>query len=411
MARVMLTDRSVAALQPKEKRYDVADSKRVGLRLRVSTAGVKTWVFVKRIRGESKLRSHTLGRFPAISLSEAREKALTLEKEAVEGVDRKAEVKNMQTVRTILDRYDEMHLAQLRTGKQRRKQIEVAFGNRLDDPMNKVERRHLQEFIDKVAGKGTKVLANRYKAAISAFTSFAWKRGYIDHNIGAGLAKAPGKEKPRDRLLSLTEVRAIYDAAGLLSPLWTPIIRLLILTAQRRGDIVGLRHSEIDFDKRRIDLPGSRTKNGKPHIVHLSEPALEIVATMKQEAEQKAEQEAEKKNGQVQPICDLMFTTTGTTSVSGFSKVKVEIDKLLPEDMAPWTFHDFRTAFATIMAEGGADEGIVDRILNHSASASAASAVARVYNLSAQLDKRAIVLDRWAELVTKRSAKVVSIAS
>jgi len=392
MSRVRLTDRAVAALQPKDKRYDVSDSLRVGLRIRVAPTGVKTWVFEKRIRGESVLRSHTLGRFPVISLGEAREKALTLEKEAVEGVDRKAEVKNLQTVRAILDRYDEMHLAQLRTGKQRRKQIEVAFGTRLDDPLNKVERRHLQEFIDKVAGKGTKVLANRYKAAISAFTSFAWKRGYIDHNIGAGLAKAPGKEKPRDRVLSLNEVRAIYDAAGLLSPLWTPIIRLLILTAQRRGDIVGLRHSEIDFEKRRIDLPGARTKNGKAHIVHLSEPALEIV------------------NG-VTPKNDLMFTTTGTTPVSGFSKVKVEIDKLLPEDMEPWTFHDFRTAFATIMAEGGADEGIVDRILNHSASASAASAVARVYNLSAQLDKRAIVLDRWAELVTKRSAKVVSIAS
>ena len=392
MSRVRLTDRAVAALQPKDKRYDVSDSLRVGLRIRVAPTGVKTWIFEQRIRGDGRLRSHTLGRFPVISLGEAREKALTLEKEAVEGVDRKAEVKNMQTVRTILDRYDEMHLAQLRTGKQRRKQIEVAFGSRLDDPLNKVERRHLQEFIDKVAGKGTKVLANRYKAAISAFTSFAWKRGYIDHNIGAGLAKAPGKEKPRDRVLSLNEVRAIYDAAGLLSPLWTPIIRLLILTAQRRGDIVGLRHSEIDFEKRRIDLPGARTKNGKAHIVHLSEPALEIV------------------NG-VTPKNDLMFTTTGTTPVSGFSKVKVEIDKLLPEDMEPWTFHDFRTAFATIMAEGGADEGIVDRILNHSASASAASAVARVYNLSAQLDKRAIVLDRWAELVTKRSAKVVSIAS
>jgi integrase len=392
MARVMLTDRSVAALQPKEKRYDVSDSKRVGLRVRVAPSGIKTWVFEKRVRGEGQLRSHTLGRFPVITLSEAREKALTLEKEAVEGVDRKAEVKNMQTVRTILDRYDEMHLAQLRTGKQRRKQIEVAFGSRLDDPLNKVERRHLQEFIDKVAGKGTKVLANRYKAAISAFTSFAWKRGYIDHNIGAGLAKAPGKEKPRDRILSLTEVRAIYDAAGLLSPLWTPIIRLLLLTAQRRGDIVGLRHSELDMEKKRIDLPGARTKNGKAHIVHLSEPALEIV------------------NG-VTPKNDLMFTTTGKTPVSGFSKVKVEIDKLLPKDMEPWTFHDFRTAFATIMAEGGADEGIVERILNHSASASAASAVARVYNLSAQLDKRAIVLDRWSELVTKRKAKVVSIAS
>lgn len=391
MARVMLTDRSVAALQPKEKRYDVSDSKRVGLRVRVAPTGIKTWVFEKRIRGESVLRSHTLGRFPVISLAEARDKALTLEKEAVEGVDRKAKGLRDETVRTVLDEYEKRHLAQLRTGKDRRKQLDAALAKHLDKPIIKLERQHLRDFVEKVAETGTLIAANRYRAALSAFATYAWKRDLIDQNIGAGLPSAT-REKPRDRLLTLTEVRAIYDAACLLSPLWTPIIRLLILTAQRRGDIVGLRHSEIDFDKRRIDLPGSRTKNGKAHIVHLSEPALEIASA-------------------VTPTNDLMFTTTGKTPVSGFSKVKVEIDKLLPEDMAPWTFHDFRTAFATIMAEGGADEGIVDRILNHSASASAASAVARVYNLSAQLDKRAIVLDRWAELVTKRSAKVVSIAS
>lgn len=391
MARVMLTDRSVAALQPKEKRYDVSDSKRVGLRIRVAPTGVKTWVFEKRIRGESVLRSHTLGRFPVISLAEARDKALTLEKEAVEGVDRKAKGLRNETVRMVLDEYEKRHLAQLRTGKDRRKQLEAALAKHLDKPIIKLERQHLRDFVEKIAESGTLIAANRYRAALSAFATYAWKRDLIDQNIGAGLPSAT-REKPRDRLLTLNEVRAIYDAAGLLSPLWTPIIRLLILTAQRRGDIVGLRHSEIDFDKRRIDLPGSRTKNGKAHIVHLSEPALEIASA-------------------VTPTNDLMFTTTGKTPVSGFSKVKVEIDKLLPEDMAPWTFHDFRTAFATIMAEGGADEGIVDRILNHSASASAASAVARVYNLSAQLDKRAIVLDRWAELVTKRSAKVVSIAS
>lgn len=391
MARVMLTDRSVAALQPKEKRYDVSDSKRVGLRVRVAPTGIKTWVFEKRIRGESVLRSHTLGRFPVISLAEARDKALTLEKEAVEGVDRKAKGLRDETVRMVLDEYEKRHLAQLRTGKDRRKQLDAALAKHLDKPIIKLERQHLRDFVEKVAETGTLIAANRYRAALSAFATYAWKRDLIDQNIGAGLPSAT-REKPRDRLLTLTEVRAIYDAAGLLSPLWTPIIRLLILTAQRRGDIVGLRHSEIDFDKRRIDLPGARTKNGKAHIVHLSEPAFEIVSA-------------------VTPTNDLMFTTTGKTPVSGFSKVKVEIDKLLPEDMAPWTFHDFRTAFATIMAEGGADEGIVDRILNHSASASAASAVARVYNLSAQLDKRAIVLDRWAELVTKRSAKVVSIAS
>lgn len=396
MSRVRLTDRSVAALKPKDKRYDVSDSLRVGLRVRVATSGVKTWVFEKRIRG-GQLRSHTLGRFPVISLGEAREKALTLEKEAMEGIDRKAEAAKQKDVKEVLDEYEQKHLSQLRTGQERRRQLNQALARHLNQPISSVTRQQLQVFIDGVSDRGAKVLANRYKAALSAFAGFAWRRGYTEHNIGAGLSNAT-REKPRDRVLTLEEVRSIYDATEFLSPLWRPLIRLLILTAQRRNDIAGLRYREIDFDRRRIDLPSARTKNGKPHIVHLSDPALALVEAFKPE-----------NDNETPP--DLLFTTTGTTAVSGFSKVKNHLDKLLPEDMEPWTFHDLRTAFATIMAETGASEGVVDRILNHAASGSAASAVARVYNQSQQLKPRAAVLDHWAALVTQESADVVRIAS
>ena len=395
MSKVRLTDRSVAALKPKDKRYDQSDSLRVGLRVRVSPSGMKTWVFEKRIRG-GPLRSHTLGRFPVISLSEARDKAFTLEKEAMEGVDRKAETVGKQTVSSVLDTYEQLHLTNLRTGAERRKQLNTALAKYLDHPISKLERRDFQAFIDKVASSGSLVHANRYKAALSAFAGFAWRRGYTEHNIGAGLSNAL-REKPRDRVLSLDEVRAIYDAAEFLSPLWKPCIRLLILTAQRRSDIAGLRFSEIDMEKKRFDLPAARTKSGRAHIVHLPDPALELVATLKSKEESK-------------PSCDLLFSTTGKTPVSGFSKVKQQLDELLP-DLEPWRFHDFRTAFATTMAETGASEGVVDRVLNHSASASAASAVARVYNHSKQLKQRAAVLDHWAALVTQDSADVVSIAS
>ncbi|WP_170459637.1 tyrosine-type recombinase/integrase [Ruegeria arenilitoris] len=390
MSRVRLTERSVAALKPKEKRYDVSDSLRVGLRVRVAPSGLKTWVFEKRIRG-GPLRSHTLGRFPVISLSEAREKALGLEKEAMEGFDRKAEAEKRKSVLEVLDDYEQKHLVQLRTGKERRRQLDNALKKHFRKPISSLERRELQAFIDGVADSGAKVLANRYKAAISAFTGFAWRRGYTEQNVGAGLSNAT-RERPRDRVLSLKEVRAIYEASEFLSPLWTPLIRLLILTAQRRSDITGLREGEVDFEKRRIDLPSVRTKNGKPHIVHLSDPALDIVSGI------------EPKNG-------LYFSTTGKTPVSGLSKVKKQLDGLLPDDMEPWTLHDLRTAFATTMAETGASEGVVDRILNHAASGSAASAVARVYNQSQQLKPRAAVLDHWAALVTQESADVVRIAS
>ncbi|WP_280638086.1 integrase family protein [Shimia sp. R11_0] len=390
MSRVRLTDRSVAALKPKEKRYDVSDSLRVGLRVRVAPSGLKTWVFEKRIRG-GPLRSHTLGRFPVISLSEAREKALGLEKEAMEGIDRKAEAEKRKSVLEVLDDYEQKHLVQLRTGKERRRQLDNALEKHFRKPISSLERRELQAFIDGVADSGAKVLANRYKAALSAFTGFAWRRGYTEQNVGAGLSNAT-RERPRDRVLSLKEVRAIYEASEFLSPLWKPLIRLLILTAQRRSDITGLREGEVDFEKRRIDLPSVRTKNGKPHIVHLSDPALQIVSS-------------------IEPNNGLYFSTTGKTPVSGFSKVKKQLDCLLPDEMEPWTLHDLRTAFATTMAETGASEGVVDRILNHAASGSAASAVARVYNQSQQLKPRAVVLDNWAALVTQDSADVVRIAS
>lgn len=392
--RVRLTDRTVAAIKPKDKRFDVSDSLRIGLRVRVSPSGIKTWVFEKRIRG-GHLRSHTLGRFPIISLSEAREKAIVLEKEAMEGIDRKAEVLGQQSVSSVLDIYEQLHLANLRTGAERRRQLDTALSKHRDTPISKLERRNFQAFIDQVAATGSLVHANRYKAALSAFAGFAWRRGYTDQNIGAGLSHAL-REKPRDRVLSLQEVRAIYDAAEFLSPLWRPCNRLLILTAQRRSDIAGLRHSEINLDQKRFDLPASRTKSGRAHIVHLSYPALELVNSLKPENES-------------EPASDLLFSTTGRTPVSGFSKVKQQLDEMLP-DLEPWRFHDFRTAFATTMAETGASEGVVDRVLNHSASASAASAVARVYNHSKQLKQRAMVLDKWAESVTTRTADILSIA-
>jgi len=387
--RVRLTDRSVAALKARQKRYDVSDSVRVGLRVRVSPAGNKTWMFEKRIRG-GQLRSHTLGRFPVISLSEAREKAIILEKEAMEGKDRKAEVVGQQTVAAVLDIYEQLHLANLRTGAERRKQLNTALAAYMDTPIAKLERRNLQSFIDKVAASGSLIYANRYKSALSAFAGFVWKRSYTEQNIGAGLANAL-RERPRDRVLSLDEIRAIYDASEFLSPLWRPCIRLLILTAQRRSDIAGLRFSEINMDRRQIDLPAERTKSARAHIVHLSAPALELVENLKRQH-------------------DLLFTTTGITPASGFSKVKTQLDEMLP-DLEPWRFHDFRTAFAIAMADAGESESVVDRVLNHAASGSAASAVARVYNHSKQLPQRAAVLDHWGALVTQHSADVVRIAS
>ncbi|NRB20919.1 MAG: tyrosine-type recombinase/integrase [Rhodobacteraceae bacterium] len=161
----------------------------------------------------------------------------------------------------------------------------------------------------------------------------------------------------------------------------------MLLTAQRREEVFSLRRSEIEIEHTRIVKPGSLTKNGKAHITHLSDAALREIKALCDRLPDD------------QPT-DLLFTTTGRTPVSGVSKAKARLDGFLGEGFGPWRLHDIRTAFATAMVEAGIPETVADRILNHSASGSAPSAVARVYNQAELLPQRADALNRWADMVT-----------
>lgn len=397
-----LSNRYLESLKtPAAGRLEISDTKRVGLRFRLSSSGRATWVYEKRVKGGHK-RKHTLGTWPEpVGLSRARSLALEIEAEAARGFDRVAELEARKisdeiakvaqlTVQKVLDIYSELHLSGLKTGSERKHQIEISIPDHLGRPISDLTRKDLQGAVDAKVKAGRRVSANRVRSALLAFTNWAWERGYIDCQIGAGVAK-PTTEHARDRVLSIQEVQAIYNSSHDLGNLWGPAVRLMLLTGQRRGEILKLRWDEVQIDKTRIVKDGRATKNGKPHITHLSPPALSEITALDNER------------------TGYLFTTTGTTPISGVSKVKQRFDKLLGEDFAPWRFHDFRTAMATALAESGEPETVVDRILNHSASGSAPSAVARVYNQSAQLPQRAAALDKWAEMVTQERVVVVKM--
>lgn len=362
-------------------------------------------MYEKRIKGGPK-RKHTLGSWPEpVSLSAARSMALELEAEAAKGIDRIAEAAAKRkadaakqakrlTVREAVNLYDQLHLSNLRSGSERKRQLEQSLAAHLELSVEEITRRDLQAAIDAKASSGRKVYANRIRTALMAFANWAWKRGYISEPVGAGLTKATN-EAARDRVMSLAEVRQVWQATFELGDFWGPPFRLLLLTGQRRSEILGLRWDEVELKKSRITKPGSRTKNGRTHITHLSDAA-------KNELSQLAGVDGQAKG--------LVFTTTGTTPVSGVSKVKLRLDKQLGADFEHWRLHDIRTAMATALAEAGEPENVVDRILNHSATGSAPSAVARVYNQAEMLPQRAAALDRWAEMVTSESAQMLRLA-
>lgn len=388
-----ITDALVRSVPvPAEGRIEISDTVRPGLRLRVSSNGRRVWMFEKRVKGGAK-RKHTFGTYPELSVKEARAMALEIEIEAMKGVDRigdavriaeekeRAALNAMKVCQALVN-FDAMHLSNLRTGAEVRRSLDLALMAHMDQDMATLERKDLQALIDAKAVSGAKVNANRLKAYLSKFAKFSFTRGYTASNIGLGLEKA-FKEVPRERVLSVKELRQIWQATYSLSNLTGPLIRLLMLTAQRRNEIAKLQWDEVHFDASCLILEGKRTKNGNGHITHLAPAALEELRLRRELS-----------------TCKFVFSSTGRTPVSGFVSIKRALDRLLPEDFAPWTFHDFRTAFATEMAERGAPESIVDRILNHAAVGSAPSAVARVYNRAQFLMERKQILRRWAQVVT-----------
>jgi integrase len=417
IAKLELTDLFLRAMKaPAEGRVEFYDTKRKGLRIRHYPSGKMTWLYQKQIKGGPR-RALTLGTYPTMSLASARDLALSIEAEAQTGVDRvevkaeafrkaEAEALAARTVGEILELYVVNHIRRnLKEGNskterevQLRTHLEALLTKRIDS----IKRVDLQRIVDKKAAEGKVTMANRLRAAFTAFFGWALKCNHIEVNPSDGLQSA-GKEVPRDRTPSLKEVQEIWAASFKMGDLWGPFFRLCILTGQRsRSDILAMKWSWIDIEGSRFEVP--IPKNSKAHIVHLCEDA-------------KAELTAIKLR-QVDRPSDFVFTTTGVTAASGSANAKEKLDLLIAAartdqkvpPMEKWVIHDLRRAQATALAEAGFDETVVDRIQNHVASGSRASAVSGVYNKAQRLPERARALDAWADMVTGRSGNVVHIA-
>ena len=159
----------------------------------------------------------------------------------------------------------------------------------------------------------------------------------------------------------------------------------MLLTAQREGEVAGMRWAELDLDAAVWTIPGSRAKNGRAHTVHLGTLALEVLETVPRIAGQ-----------------DLLFSVAGrTTPVEGFSFPKTKrLDPAMRAtlgELAPWVLHDLRRTATTGMARLGVAPHVADKVLNHVGGT--IRGVAAVYNRFEYLDERKAALDAWGRFV------------
>jgi integrase len=368
--------------------FDQGKDRQRGLALRVRAAGSRRWTLYYRFVGKQKRAG--IGDAAAMTLDEARRAArqhrLTLDR----GGDPATEKATKRAAASLLFLATaEDYLAVRAKDMKPRSHVECTRHLRkLWKPLHgialgAVSRPVLAAHIRSIAEERGPVSANRARATLSAMYGWAIGEGLCDVNPVDGTNKA-AEEPARERVLSDAELAAIWKAAPASDYGW--IVRLLMLTAQRRDEIGSLRWSEVDLDAKLISLPGARTKNGRPHDVPLSKLATDAI------------DEIPRRNDR-----DSVFGA-GEGGFSGWSKAKARLDTALKfSKAAPWTLHDLRRSAATGMANLGIQPHVIEAILNHISGHK--SGVAGIYNRSTYATEKKAALDVWASHLKVAIAK------
>jgi integrase len=231
-----------------------------------------------------------------------------------------------------------------------------------------IDRRAIAEALSEVERQCGPVARNRFRSNLSAMFAWAITEGLIEDNPVQGTAKAD-ENGGRERVLTEAEIKALWNACADNSD-FSRIVRLLLLTGQRRNEIGFLQCSEVNLGNSILTLPAECTKNGREHTLPLSKQAVAILQAITSRT-------------------GALFATTNWAS----EKVKLDARLNLPH----WTLHDLRRTAATGMIELGTAPHVVEAVLNHVSGHKAG--VAGIYNRSKLLEPMREALQRWADHV------------
>ena len=376
-----LTDKFIQNLKaPSEGRLEVFDTLLPGFGVRIGKAGRPAFFVMYRVHG--KQIRQTLGRYPATTLAHAREEAASALRLSSGGKDPKLEAKRQRQAQfqyiatEFLERYAKEHQkagTYRNTERHVRNHLNPAWGHL---PIQDLTKTHIRHVLDEVMDAGKTASANRLFATMSRLFNWSVENGYLDNAPTIGM-RPPAKERSRDRVLTLDEIRAIWHAADALAYPFGHWVKMMFATAgQRSGDVSSMRWSGIRANWWEIDNP---TKSESSHRVPLSSLALEIL-------DQTPRFEGE-----------FVFSTrSGLVPISGYSKAKTQIDRL--SGVVDWRFHDIRRTVSTLFGEHlGKHPYVIERIQNRKSGT--IRGVMAVYNRAMYEQEMTDAVNEWGQFL------------
>jgi integrase len=410
-----LTNETVAKITPPANKFEVRvfddDLPGFGVRVRDPKKPKRTWIIQYRINGRST--THTVGRFEKMAAGIARDLAKKRLAKAELGIDpakekqtaRQHAAETFETVATRFLKHKENNVKP-RSFEQIETHLKKHWSSFNSRSVHDIGRRDIALLLNEIAADRGPYAANRARATLSNFYTWAMQEGIVEANPVIGTNRQTD-EKARERVLSDVELAAIWNACN--ADDYGDIVRLLILTAQRRDEVGAIQRGELDLTRtgRKWTIPSSRTKNGRPHEVPLSDPA---VAILKAAVTRPGREEREA----------IFGDGASGRGFGGWSKAKAALDKRIKEAAAKakppraaksngkekeqegWRVHDIRRTVATRMADLGVLPHVIEAVLNHVSGYKAG--VAGVYNRALYSAEKRQALDVWAAHVEALAA-------
>ncbi len=372
MPKITLTDITVKTLPlPHRGQTTYWDENMSGFGVRVSQGGSKSFVIVHGINRQRE----TIGRYPTVSLKQARGQAKKLLAEITLGVEHKRTIPFKEARDLFLEACEAKNKKNTVDYYRKRLDTHFRFGRkRLED----ITRLDIQNRIRKIKTSASE--QNHAFVVLRTFLNWAVREQYLGASQIASM-KPPGKRNVREHVLSECELITVYKSSLEYNYPYGQIISLLVLTGQRRNEIASLQWDWIDKKARTITLPSTVTKNKHTHVMPYSDLISLILNTVPNTGQYLFPSRSEK-----------------GTVFNGWGNSKARFDMQF-SDVEPYTLHDLRRTFATTHAKIGTPIHVTEKLLNHVSGT--ISGVAAVYNRHSYMDEMRAAISEYDDYLGK----------
>jgi len=380
----ILTQIGIDRLKPSNQRQEVPDAGLRGLYLVVQPTGIKS--FAIRYRHNGRPRKLTLGRFPQLSIQDARLRAREALERLSYGDDPGRQKDNPERFEAAFSIFMQRHVSQTKgtyeTGRIYKHDLLPKFKGKY---LSQVTRRDVIALLDDIVDRGSPIMANRVLAVLRKFFSWSVTRDLTKTSPCEGVAP-PSRQTSRDRILSDPEIKVFWQACNELKYPYGTYFKFLLLSAQRRTEVSEMTFEELDSDE--WVIPPHRAKNGQRHRVPIS---IEMRALL---------QSTDRHSGYV-------FTVSGNHPINNLGRAASRLRKKMhaiaevsgSSLIEEWKPHDLRRTAASGMAKCGIFQEVIERVQNRLSGKF--SGVAGIYNRYEYEKEKREALRRYGKMISE----------